>query len=56
MEAAEIGMAAQLAWSQYQNGANHSKVSNNGSHSNELQIRYKPTPPLKKGMTTKANS
>ncbi|CAI4983779.1 ANM_HP_G0278300.mRNA.1.CDS.1 [Saccharomyces cerevisiae] len=48
MEAAEIGMAAQLAWSQYQNGANHSKVSNNGSHSNELQIRNKPTPPLKK--------
>ena len=29
MEAAEIGMAAQLAWSQSQNGANHSKVSNN---------------------------
>ncbi|QHS76659.1 putative AAA family ATPase YTA6 [Saccharomyces paradoxus] len=48
MEAAEIGMAAQLAWSQYQNGANHSKASNNGSHSNELQIRYKPTQPLKK--------
>ncbi|CAI4036804.1 hypothetical protein SMKI_16G1020 [Saccharomyces mikatae IFO 1815] len=48
MEAAEIGMAAQLAWSQYQNGANHSKLSNSSSHSNEFQTRYRPTQALKK--------
>lgn len=48
MEATDIGMAAQLAWSQYQNGANQSKVSNNGLHTYEPSIRYKSTQPLKK--------
>ncbi|CAI1762227.1 hypothetical protein SEUBUCD646_0P02110 [Saccharomyces eubayanus] len=48
MEATDIGMAAQLAWSQYQSGANQTKMSNNGLPTNEPSIRYKSTQPLKK--------
>ncbi|EJS41363.1 yta6p [Saccharomyces arboricola H-6] len=44
MEATEIGMAAQLAWAQYQNGTTHSRTSNNSPYCNG----HKPAPPPKK--------
>ncbi|CAI4053362.1 hypothetical protein SKDZ_16G1980 [Saccharomyces kudriavzevii ZP591] len=48
MEAKEIGMAAQLAWSQYQNGAKHTRVSSNIAHTNESSIGCKSAQQLKK--------